>query len=377
MKSKVLIASVVGSICLLGANARAVDPTYVIHISIDGGKPSVIQSLINSNSLPNFKKFQTEGSWTNNARTDYDYSITLPNHTSQVTGRTVINQGGGIPYHNWTTNSDPAVGVTLASNRGEYVASVFDVAHDNGLKTAMFATKSKFSIYDTTYNGTNGANDITGANNGKDKIDTYIMNEATSSMMPQLISGANSLATQKYNYTFVHIADPDDAGHASGWGNTAYQNALITTDGYLGQIFTLVTTDPTFIGKTTIVLTADHGGGGSTGTGTSHDNASLAVNYTIPFYVWGVGTTPGADLYALNPTSRLDPLTGRPLYGATGQPIRNGDSANLELDLLGLGPVTGSYINFSQNLVVGPVPEPASLGILAIGGAALLMRRRR
>ncbi|TWU27741.1 hypothetical protein [Bythopirellula polymerisocia] len=98
---------------------------------------------------------------------------------------------------------------------------------------------------------------------------------------------------------------------------------------------------------TIIILTADHGG-----TGTGHGTATTRANYTIPVLVWGSGVAPSADLYVLNPNSRLNPGTGRPSYTAIGQPIRNGDTGNLALQLLGLGPVDGSTINASQDLLV-------------------------
>jgi hypothetical protein len=330
-------------------------------------------------NLPNFSRFVTQGATTFNARTDYDRTITLPNHTSMLTGRPVLDQTGGITGHHYTDNSDPPSGRTLQNNPNNgangnsnpYIASIFDVVHDNGLSTGMWTGKTKFSLYDTTYNATNGAVDITGADNGKDKLDYYFVNtsdEINSQLMTNdFISKQNSISPVKF--AFVHYAETDNKGHDDGWGSTNYNTALKNIDNQLGQIFTLVTTNPTFIGKTTIVLTADHGGSGS-----DHQTASTALHYTIPFLVWGEGVTPGTDLYALNPTSRVDPLTGRPLYTAAGQPIRNGDAANLELDLLGLGPVPGSTINFAQNLAV---PEPASLALLALGGAALVVRRRR
>lgn len=358
-----LVGLCVLAVCAAVPAAAFGQVNYVIHVSVDGGGSSYIQNLINSNSLPNFKRFQTEGAWTNNARCDYDISVTLPNHATQVTGRGVygVNNNG----HMWTSNSDPAPGQTIQSNKGSYVAGVFDVAHDNGLRTAMYATKTKFSLFDASYNGTNGAPDTTGADNGRDKIDTYTYDGNSSSLTSSVVAAMNS---NPYNYTFVHYADPDTAGHASGWGSAAYNSSLTAVDGYLGSLFNLVTSNSTLKGHTLIVLTADHGG-----NGLDHSNAADPLDYTIPFYVWGAGVTAGADLYALNPTSRLDPLTGRPTYTAAGQPIRNGDSANLELDLLGLGAVPGSTINSLQDLAV---PEPTSVLLLALAGLGTLRRRK-
>lgn len=268
------------------------------------------------------------------------------------------------------TNSDPLTNQTLHSNRGSYVPSIFDVAHDNGLRTAMYAGKTKFSLYDTSYNATNGANDITGANNGNDKIDTYLYNSNSTTLTTSFIT---SMQANPFNYTFLHFADPDNAGHANGWGSTQYNTALKTVDNRLGDIFNMIASTPALTGKTAIVLTADHGGSGS-----DHSDPALASDYTIPFYVWGIGTgvASGVDLYSLNTTTRTNPLTGRPDYLALGQPIRNGDSANFELDMLGLGSVPGSTINASQNLTA-TVPEPTGVGLLGAVAVVLGWRGRR
>jgi hypothetical protein len=122
--------------------------------------------------------------------------------------------------------------------------------------------------------------------------------------------------------------------------------AIGAVNTYLGQVFNLVETDSQLIGKTAIVLSADHGG-----SGTNHSTAATPAHYTIPFYVWGPGVAHG-DLYALNVGTRTDPGTGRPDYNASGQPIRNGDGGNLALSLLGLTSIPGSLINAEQDLRV-------------------------
>ncbi len=42
---------------------------------------------------PNFKRFEDEGAWTINARADYSFTNTLPNHTTILTGRPVLETG--------------------------------------------------------------------------------------------------------------------------------------------------------------------------------------------------------------------------------------------------------------------------------------------
>lgn len=341
------------------ASAGPID--HVIHVSVDGLRSDVITFLGPAN-LPNFYRMRTEGAFTDNARNDYDYTVTLPNHTTQLTGRGVLGANG----HGWIGNSDPPAGVTLASNKGFYIAGAFDVAHDYGLRTGEYASKSKFSLFDTSWNAVNGALDVVGEDNGRDKIDIYVNNGNTAALVNTLVA---NMAPQALHYAFLHLTDPDTSGHANGWfvtDGSAYCNTIKTMDVRLGVLFDLVTTNAQLAGRTAIVLTADHGG-----YLYNHSDPTLPEDYTIPFYVWGPGVMAGAPLYALNPTNRLDPGTGRPTYAAPVQPIRNGEAANVSLKLLGLPPVPGSTIGPAQDLALS-VPPPQDFALISVNGSAIL-----
>src|SRR5262245_53960718 len=131
------IGSLVG-----GAGARAAE--YVIHISVDGLHPGHLQRVVDAGEAPNFKRLETEGAWTANARTDFTHTITLPNHTCMLTGRPVL-QPDGMPdtvHHGWTFNDNAPRTANLHTSGNQhagYIASVFDVVHDAGLSTALFA----------------------------------------------------------------------------------------------------------------------------------------------------------------------------------------------------------------------------------------------
>jgi hypothetical protein len=338
-----LCAAIWFSPCTVRAGGPA---EYVIQISVDGAGPTFLQFLINDNHLPNFGRLQSEGAWTNNARADFDYTITLPNHTCMITGRPVYDQNGdkvAVPGHLWVHNGEPGE-LDLHRNAHGYVKSTFDVAHDNGLATGLFASKTKFSLYDKSYDSAQGAPDTTGDDNGRDKIDVCVINENPLAMTCSFVL---SMTERPLQYSFVHFRNADSAGHAKGWGSPEYIAALQQVDGYLGMIFEMVGNHPKLKGKTAIILSADHGGFGPT-----HVVKTDPLNYMIPFYAWGAGVAKGADLYQLNTSSRVEPALQRRDYAATTpQPIRNGDGGNLALRLLGLGAVPDSSINAKQDLV--------------------------
>jgi hypothetical protein len=312
---------------------------YVIHISVDGLRPDAV-TFLGPLGAPHFHRLRIEGAYTDNARTDYDFTNTLPNHTCMLTGRPVNGPDG----HNVDFNSD--TGGTIADAHGSYVAGVFDVLHDRGFGTAMYASKSKFALFDRSWNEVNGASDTVGADDGRDKIDRYVYDSETSTLTDTFLA---DVISGLYTYSFVHYVDPDGTGHSYGWSSPEYYDVVMAIDGYLGSIFDLVENDPVLLNKTAIILTADHGG-----QGTGHSDPTSPANYTIPCYIWGSGIPAGDDLYRLNPSSRLDPGGGRPDYDAEPQPIRNGGTGNLALDLLGLPAIPGSSIDGLQDLDVFP-----------------------
>jgi hypothetical protein len=279
-----------------------------------------------------------EGAFTLNARTDCDYTNTLPNHTCQITGRNVLGPDG----HSISFNSDS--GGTIEDAHGSYVAGVFDATHDHGYGTALFAGKSKFDLFDRSWNAVNGAPDITGEDNGRDKIDHYLYLGNTESLVDSFVS---LLESADPGFAFLHLRDPDSDGHAYGWMSAEYIEAVIRMDTHIGKVMATVEGSPALAASTVIIVTADHGG-----TEYSHHDPTLPVNYTIQFHAWGLGVPAGADIYTLNTGTRLDPGTSRPPCGGSDPPIRNGESANAATSLLGLPPVSGSTMGSSHTLVL-------------------------
>ena len=339
---------------LIAGAAPAAD--HVIVISVDGLRPDGIEEVIDDDRGETFERFQDEGVWTHDARTDHGYTRTMPNNISIVTGRPVAGDLG----HEWTRNDDVGRFDTLHKNKDSYVASMFDVAHDHGLRTAVYRSKEKLVIFDNSYDSSDGASDITGADDGRRKIDI----ERSTDDDDQSGAERANLLVEKFiedyevgedpiHLSYLHIVDPDEVGHGNRWTWPIYHDAIADVNTYIGDIIVALESNPVYAGNTTIILTTDHGG-----TGSSHSDEGKSLNYTIPFYVWGADVGGNGDLYTLNSSTRVQP-SGRPAFALTNQPIRNGDAANLALDLLDLPAIPGSSINSFQDLAVGsPAPPP-------------------
>jgi arylsulfatase A-like enzyme len=219
------------------------------------------------------------------------------------------------------------------------VARVYDVVHARGGATALFTAKKKFALYQRTWN-TNGAKDKIGRDNGRAKIDRFIVDTDNTRLVGKVTA---DLRQSPRTFTFVHLSLPDAAGHDHRFMGPAYLRAVRQTDRLLGQILTTISARPALRAHTLVILTADHGGKGA-----SHSRASKLANYRVPFMVWGPGVAAGRNLYTLSAGNR-SPGSKRTSYSGR-QPIRNGDLANLATDVLDLPRVAGSQFNSRRTL---------------------------
>jgi len=331
---------------------------YVIHISVDGLGAYYLRSYLSNAPamFPNFIRLRDQGASTQEARCDYYNSVTMPNHTCMLTGRPVSQPSGrsNTTYHGITGDGDPGGTHTIHSDGNPnltYQYSTLDVVHDRGLSTSFYSSKSKFAFFVRSYNATYGAQDLIGPDNGHNKIDAYMLTDAgtnwygaSEAIVTALLA---ELTNATPNYAFLHFAEPDYAGHDSDWGSVTYSNAAKHVDAQLGRIFDAIDSTPALSNRIAIVLVADHGG-----IGGSHGVASIYEDYAIPFFAWGPAViSPSLDAYDLF-SNRGNPSTNRLTYTASPQPLRNCDSGNLALALMGLPSIPGSS-------VVSPEPIPA------------------
>jgi Type I phosphodiesterase / nucleotide pyrophosphatase len=318
---------------------------YTVLVSVDGLASRYLEAVIAAGNAPTFAQLQSRAAWTHNARTDKTYTITLPNHTCMLTGLPVSSSLGfdGFRAHFYTSNTDPARSEVLHTLRypaRDYTPSVFDVVHDHGFTTAMFASKTKFSLYTQSYNEA-GRADTIGTDNGRRKIDTVVINTDPPTLIDQLVS---QLTTAPPAFTFVHLNQPDATGHGIGWGSPEYLTAVAQMDALVGRILAALDSGP-MAARSALIVTTDHGG-----IGTGHFDSNDPLNFQIPFYVMAPGVLPG-DAYAAF-ENRFAPGLVNPEYHDPEQPLRNGDSGNLALHLLGLPPVPESIIH-SAGILTG------------------------
>jgi hypothetical protein len=333
---------------------------HVLLVSVDGLRPEVLAPPLLA-ELPAFARL-LRGAHTLDARTDADITITLPNHVGMLTGRAFDGPDG----HGWKLNDDPpgrTQGGTLSANKGAYVASVFDVAHDAGLSTAVIAGKTKFWLLEQSYGPSSGAPDTLPPDFGRAKIDLFTYARETGEIARCAADRLRSAASRRIGtLDFVHFGAPDAAGHSADWivaADSKYFAAVQEVDAALGAILAAIDATPALAGRTAIVLTTDHGGGAPAKT---HTDINSPLNFRIPFLAWAGRDAAATDLYALNP-ARTRPAAGvRVARDESPQPIRNTDAGNLALALLGLPAVPGSTFGAHEPLRVEMVALPVSAG---------------
>ena len=228
---------------------------HVVLVSIDGLRPDAIAAFKATTML----ELMREGSYTLEARTIYP-SKTLPSHTSMLTGEPPER-------HHVLWNN-------VTSERMEEIElpNIFSVARAHGFRTAAFFSKAKFGPLQRE--GTLDYSQAPGGWFGR------WSSERTVSDVEQYLEDARP------NLLFVHLTDPDAAGHRSGWMGPRYGEAVRRADAALGRL--LGAADAAYGEDAySLIVTADHGG-----HDTDHGSDDPR-DVTIPWIAWGRGVKAG------------------------------------------------------------------------------------
>lgn len=232
------------SFILYSVISHAVNPMVVV--SIDGLRPDAIKKA-QAQTLIELIHGGTSFSHAYTVRP----SITLPAHTSMVTG--LDPQVHGLLWNNY----QPAYGPVR-------FPTILELAKNTGLKTALIIAKEKLAHLNRP-----GSTDyfLRTEKEGKE-VATAFAAYVKQAGLPDL--------------SFLHLPDPDTAGHSSMWNTPAYFRGVRAADDALAHIISTAE-QASRTGQITLIVTADHGG-----FGFSHF-VDIDLNNRVPLIVTGPG----------------------------------------------------------------------------------------
>jgi arylsulfatase A-like enzyme len=247
---------------------------FVIVISEDGLRPDVIDEA----STPNHVRFMREGATARLARTIRE-SDTLPSHASMLSGFEPKD-------HRLFWNSfKRALGYI-------HVPTIFSIAKEHGLSTAMFIGKPKLRHIA-----------LPGSVDHLERPG-YLCGKVSR-------RAAEYFIAEKPRLMFVHFSEPDEFGHKSGWMSADYLKGVAASDRCLGTL--LAGIDASGLrDRTLVIVTADHGGHGKV-----HSGSRREVDREIPWLARGPGVNQG--LVIEEAVSTLD--TAATVLSALGLPM--------------------------------------------------------
>ena len=315
---------------------------HVVLLSVDGLRSDVM--VLYGERLPHLRRL-LGGAATLDARTDPDFTTTLPNHTGMATGLSV-QAAPPAEGHAWRGNTTPVADKKIHDHAGQPFPSVFDGASAAGVHTAMIAAKEKFILFPRTWNGK--------LKLGEERaVPLFVLTPDAADGVASAIDFLRGHA-EEASFLFLHLREPDTAGHDAGWdvaADSTYLQAIATVDAALGELFAYWDANPELRARTAVVVTSDHGGG--VPWKNHHAYGRSWVNVTVPLGVWtGDGHADG-DLYALNPDRRAPGLRD-PRHDDPGPaPWRNLDAGPLALQLLGLADDAVARLREAEEQAVG------------------------
>jgi len=238
-----------------GSLPQASISRHVLVVSVDGLRPDAIATY----RAPTLLRLMREGSYTLAAST-IDPSKTLPSHTSMLTGQPPERHG--VLWNNVATAAADSIDLP----------NIFSVAHAHGYSTAAFFSKAKFQPLQRP--GTLDHSQAPGGWFGR------------WSSARTVSDVAEYMGDARPNVLFVHLTDPDAAGHRAGWMTAAYGRAVLAADAAVNRLVDIA--ERAYgSGNFSLIVTADHGG-----HETNH-GSNDPRDVTIPWIAWGRGVKPG------------------------------------------------------------------------------------
>ncbi len=246
---------------------------HVFIISMDGAKPAVIAE----SEMPTLKKLVAEGACTWSASTIFP-SKTLPSHTSMLTGV------GPDKHQVLWNNFSPIRGIVKTPTVFTLLRAVQPDA-----ATAMVVGKVKFRHL--WQKGSLDVFDFGGPQSDAPVVGTEEVEAAVQPSQAVAKRAAAMIKDKAPRLAFIHLTDPDAAGHKSGWGSPEQKEALKVTDQALYQIIRAIK-DTGIAASSVVIVTADHGGHNK-----GHGE-NIPDDMLIPWVTWGKGVNVNCTITA-------------------------------------------------------------------------------
>lgn len=316
---------------------------HVVVVAVPGLTSTVVRSL--GGKAAELDRMATNGASTMNARTVVETTDPDANLVSLITGRRVFPKRGGHGVGSRGRKSS-----TVHTSAGQYVSSIFDLAHNNSLRTSFIASRPEAQLVRRSWNRKSGGKDPYGVDDGTAKFTkaTVLRDDAKA-----VAWWKSKVARRPFDLSVIELSGAYKEGQRGGYTGPAYQKAVRKISQRVASIRRGVTAQPEMQGTTLLVVV------GTSGAQRSKKSSSWAQSYRVPMWVTGPGVPADDDLYGLNP-SLSSPGKGQPNYSGL-QPIRTGGVANLVTRVLRLPPVPGSTMDTDQRFqIFDPLTVPGS-----------------
>lgn len=210
-------------VCVCGFTMLNANEFRVVLITIDGLRADVVTQ----DYMPHVADMLSYSSYSLSAQSLIP-PYTIPNHVSIVTGQ--LPQTHGI-------NAQVDAGNVVVNG------SIMEIAHAAGLSTGVYISKDKLRLL-----------------NKQGTTDMYFMtNSGTAEQVVSRFERDMDNTSSQWNFTLIHIVDPDAAGHADGWLSPSYFAAITRADGYIDRIKGSIARNG-LSDSTTLIILSDHGG---------------------------------------------------------------------------------------------------------------------
>jgi len=243
-------------------------PGRALIVALDGAPSEAVQRA----ETPYIDRLLKEGAYTWQAQS------TLPTWSLQC----YVSHLAGVPADAYELLSDPE---GWLNPRTYPTPSLFDLAHEAGLKTGMF--NNWHPLNELPKPGT------------VDRMFSYEpKNHGAEDSVPVVKEAASYLLHKKPELCFVHLDDPDAAGHKYGWRSHEQYAAVTRCDEYLGTLLSAIEKAGT-LEETLILVVSDHAGGKRTdfAHGDANDwTYSHPLVTTVPWICCGPGVKRGHEI---------------------------------------------------------------------------------